>query len=160
MAGDGFKFEFEGFEEFGRILKELSRGTSRRVFRKALTQAAATLEPRLKSTSLWADRSGQLRGALTPKVRTRGFAVQATFQGPLYGRYLEFGWVPGKRPTTRHARRDRELNKKGYVPPRPWIRNTFEASKDGLINQILQDLVAEVTRIINKHAKKKARAGK
>lgn len=151
------RLEFEGFEEFGRILKELSRGTSRKVFRKALTEAANTLEPQLRATSAWHDISGQLRGSLTPKIRARGFAIQATIEGPLYGRFLEFGWVPGKRPSTRHARRDRALNKRGYVPPKPWIRPTFEANKERLINDIFETLIAEVTRIIAKHAKKSSR---
>lgn len=149
-----FKFEFGGFEELSKSLNEMAKGTTSRVFRKSFAQAIAFYEAQLKATSAWADRTGELRGSIGSRTSTRKGTVQASVSGLYRGRFLEFGWIPGKRPTTRQGRRDRALEARGFIPAKPWIRPVFEANKDKTVDEIFQALTAEVTKALNRHAKK------
>jgi len=152
-----FRFESQGFDEFSRMLKDLSKASQRGVFRKAFRTAIANLEPKLKGTSAWSDRTGDLRRSITSKIGVRRGAVKADIKGNYYGRFLEFGWVPGKRPGTRAGRAERIRSALKFVPPRAWIRPVFTAEKDRIVQQILGDMQAEIARVMKRHLRKRAK---
>lgn len=160
-AGDGVSFEFKGFEEFEAVLKDLSSRQINNVLRKAFARAQARIEEVLKANA--PDAAGpvddrfqlDLPGSIVSEVKARKGTVEINTGGNYYGRVLEYGWLPSKRPTRRAARviRLALADPSSFVPPRPWIVPAFEAEKGQLIDEILADLMDEVQKVMRKLAK-------
>ena len=128
------------------LLKTLPDKMRKKVQRNSMKRAAALLEGELESTSEWADDSGELRRSIKTKSRNRKGKIGFGIVGNYYGRFLEFGWIKSRRPTTRAARAERKRiaglpgNESSIVPPRSWIRPPFERNKRRIMKMILQDL--------------------
>jgi hypothetical protein len=152
-----FIFEFKGFNEVQKILNEMSTASKRGVFKKAFNLSIARFLAELQRTTAWKDRSGELRSTMDIKSRTRKGNIVRGVEGPYYGRFLEFGWIPGKRPGSRSLRAKRAAAALNFIERDPWIAPVFERMKEQEIHSIITDMEKEVLRIWNRHAKKTAR---
>lgn len=144
-----FKMEFKGFEEYSKVLKSFSRARIANIHKKALNRAIQPFESALKGTSAWADRTGELRSSIRVESSSKpsqgyvSIGVKANYRG----RFLEFGWVPGRRPTTRVERARRIAAAGGRkVGQTHWVTSVYDALRDGAMNQILNDLSTEVIK--------------
>lgn len=153
---DSAEVKFTGFDELARALKILSKGKVAGIFKRALNRAILPIQNDLKGTAAWADRTGELRSSIELEARGRPSKglVSVGVTADYRGRFLEFGWIAGKRPTTNAARAQRVLQFGGQkVGAHPWIRPVFEHRKDSTMKAIIDEVNKELTIAMQKAMK-------
>lgn len=153
---DSAEVKFTGFDELARALKILSKGKVAGIFKRALNRSILPIETDLKGTAAWADRTGELRGSIEVEARGRPSKglVSVGVTADYRGRYLEFGWIAGKRPTTRAARLGRIAQfGGGKVGAHPWISPVYENRKESTMKSIIDEVNKELTVAMQKALK-------
>jgi HK97 gp10 family phage protein len=157
-TSDGVQIEFSGFAELESVLKKFTGPQVNRALRGAFAKATARLEAALKAGA--PDAPGpphgkgitqELKASIKSETKAGRGGIEVNISGNYYGRILEYGWLPGKRPTTRFARALRLATApaSAFIPPKPWIVPIFEAQQNAVIDEILNDLQREVFAIFN-----------
>lgn len=149
------KIKLEGFRELERALaEELPKATARNVLRRTAVNAMGRVEDRAKGFAPVDD--GQLRDSITTKVvkakRQRGSVRYVTSEGvevhtgPIgrqeggYGAFQEFG-------TVKQA-------------ARPFMRPAADTEGQNVIDEVRDELAAQIEKAKARIARKAAKAGR
>lgn len=141
--------KFEGGRELARALEELPKATARNVLNRVLTKAAANMDD-IASSFAPVETGALQRSVVTGKKLTRAQQRQQKRDGKHFaevhvgtnnpaGIFQEFGTFK--------------------EPAQPFMRPTWESTKDGMLKTIKTELGTEIEKARARLAKKAAKFG-
>jgi HK97 gp10 family phage protein len=143
----------KGVDELTAALKDLPLGLSKGDLRAGLVKGAQFLRDRLREAAPVSDnvppRGGRFKG-LAPGTLRRSFRAKgrrgtrteaaAGVSGAFYAKWVEFGHT-----LKSHGKKaDRQVI--GHVPANPFIRTTFEAHKEAVMEEVRKGIVGYLSR--------------
>jgi HK97 gp10 family phage protein len=146
----GITVKVEGLSELKNALEQLPKATNKTVMRKVLMARAKPIAEAAKSYV--PVKSGLLRDSIIASTRlskrqkreakeTASYVEVYAGPGPLpYAHLVEFGSIHEPRPA-------------------PFMRPAWDSAKGSLLNNIKDDLWAEIRKAVDKLARKAARGG-
>jgi HK97 gp10 family phage protein len=153
----------KGLDDLLKELKEMSPNIEKESLRTGIFRAAQFMRDKVKDAAPISDgarpRGGRFRNLLPGDLkrsikakRRRGTKTEAAagVSGNFYAKFVEFGHVlKGHRP-------NREIL--GHVPANPFIARTFEANKDGAIEEVRKGVLEQIKKRIAKLRSKMPKA--